>query len=76
MRGEVKKTSNLAVTVQPEYRLFVEELKSRVIAARISAARAVNTDLVFLYRDLGCGIAKNSSFTAGANRWCRAWRPI
>ena len=58
MRGEVKKTSNLAVTVQPEYRLFVEELKSRVIAARISAARAVNNDLVFLYRDLGCGIAQ------------------
>ena len=52
------KQTNQAVIAQPEYRQFVEELKARVIAARISAARAVNKDLIFLYWDIGCGIAQ------------------
>lgn len=51
------KTSAMAVIVQPEYRQFVEELKARVIAARISAARAVNDNLIALYWDIGRGIA-------------------
>jgi len=52
------KQSKLAVIVQPEYRQFVEELKARVIAARISAARAVNGNLIALYWDIGCGIVQ------------------
>ena len=52
------KQANQAVIAQPEYRQFVEELKARIIAARISAARAVNNDLIFLYWDIGCGIAQ------------------
>lgn len=52
------KPSKLAAIVQPEYRQFVEELKARVIAARISAARAVNRDLIALYWDIGRGIAQ------------------
>ena len=58
MRGEVKKTSSLAVTVQPEYRLFVEALKARVISAHTSAARAVNRSLILLYWDIGHGIVE------------------
>ena len=54
----MKKTSGSAVLVQREYRRFVEELKARVISARISAARAVNSDLILLYWDIGRGIAE------------------
>jgi hypothetical protein len=39
-----------------EYREFVTELKARVLSARISAARAVNRDLILLYWDLGRAI--------------------
>jgi hypothetical protein len=38
---------------QPDYRRFIEDLKARVTAARISAARHVNRDLILLYRDIG-----------------------
>ncbi|HBA84301.1 MAG TPA: DUF1016 domain-containing protein [Verrucomicrobia bacterium] len=42
----------------PEYRKFIEDLKARVISARISAARAVNHDLIRLYWDIGRGIVE------------------
>ncbi len=41
-----------------DYRQFIDELKSRVVAARLSAARAVNRDLILLYWDIGRGIAE------------------
>lgn len=47
-----------AVMASPEYRHFIEDLKSRVTAARISAARAVNSDLILLYWDIGRGIVE------------------
>jgi hypothetical protein len=40
----------------PEYRQFIAELKARVLSARISAARAVNRDVILLYWDIGRGI--------------------
>lgn len=42
----------------PDYRQFIEDLKARVTAARISAARAVNRDMILLYWDIGCGIVE------------------
>ncbi len=39
-----------------EYVEFVTELKARIQSARISAARAVNRDLIRLYWDIGRGI--------------------
>ena len=42
----------------PEYRQFIEDLKTRVISAHISAARAVNRDLILLYWDIGRGIVE------------------
>jgi predicted nuclease of restriction endonuclease-like (RecB) superfamily len=42
----------------PEYRHFVAELKARVLSARISAARAVNRDVILLYWDIGRGIVE------------------
>ena len=41
-----------------EYAEFVTELKSRIQSARISAARAVNRDLILLYWDIGRGIVE------------------
>jgi len=46
-------TLNIA---QPDYRRFIEDLKARVTAARISAARHVNRDLIRLYWDIGRAI--------------------
>ena len=43
--------------LSPEYRRFIEELKTRVLSARISAARAVNRELILLYWDIGRAIA-------------------
>ncbi len=44
-----------------EYRQFVEDLKSRVLSARISASRAVNCEQLLLYWDIGRGIVEKQS---------------
>ncbi len=49
----MKTISNAAMLTTPEYRQLIEDLKARVTAARISAARAVNRDLILLYWDIG-----------------------
>ena len=43
---------------QPDYPAFLAALKERIVAARTSAARAVNRDLVLLYWDIGRGIVE------------------
>jgi len=43
---------------QPDYRRFIEDLKARVSAARVSAARHVNRDLIMLYWDIGRAIVE------------------
>ncbi|MEI9476744.1 MAG: PDDEXK nuclease domain-containing protein [Deltaproteobacteria bacterium] len=54
----MKTTTNTAMLATPEYRQFIEDLKTRVTAARISAARAVNSDMILLYWDIGHGIVE------------------
>ena len=51
-------STDTAMLTSPEYRRFIEDLKARVTAARISAARAVNRDLILLYWDIGHGIVE------------------
>ncbi|MBC7854995.1 MAG: DUF1016 domain-containing protein [Pirellulaceae bacterium] len=46
------------MAVSADYRQFVEELKSRVATARLTAARRVNHELIFLYWDIGRGIVE------------------
>jgi predicted nuclease of restriction endonuclease-like (RecB) superfamily len=41
-----------------EYGEFVAELKARVLSARVSAARAINRDLILLYWDIGRAIVR------------------
>ena len=52
----MKASDDASLLITPEYRQFIEGLKARVTAARISAARAVNRDLILLYWDIGRGI--------------------
>ena len=54
----MKSTIEPTVIASPEYRRFIEDLKARVISARISAARAVNRDGILLYWDIGRGIVE------------------
>lgn len=51
-------TPDTAMTISPEYRKFIADLKARVTVARISAARHVNRDLILLYWDIGRGIVE------------------
>jgi len=51
----MKKSPEVTIA-SPEYRKFIEDLKSRVLSARLSAVRAVNRDLILLYWDIGRGI--------------------
>ena len=44
----MKNANDSTVMTSPEYRRFVEDLKARVISARLSAARAVNCELILL----------------------------
>jgi predicted nuclease of restriction endonuclease-like (RecB) superfamily len=55
--GAMKKSQGVSIA-SPEYRQFIEDLKARVLSARLSAARAVNRDLIMLYWDIGRGIVE------------------
>jgi hypothetical protein len=48
----------------PDYPAFLAALKDRIVRARVSAARAVNHELVLLYWDIGRGILEKQQ-TAG-----------
>jgi hypothetical protein len=52
---------NAKSLVNPDYATFVADLKARIQSARISAARAVNRDLILLYWDIGRGIVEKQA---------------
>ncbi len=54
----MKKPPDTTLAISADYRQFVEELKSRVTSARISAARAITHEAILLYWDIGCGIVE------------------
>jgi len=54
----MKKPTDTTLAISADYRQFIEELKARVISARISAARAITHEAVLLYWDIGCGIVE------------------
>jgi hypothetical protein len=53
----MKKPQDISMA-SPEYRRFIEDLKGRVLSARLSAARAVSRDMILLYWDIGRGIVE------------------
>ncbi len=54
----MKKPTDSTLSVSADYRQFVEELKARIVGARISAARAIMHDAILLYWDIGRGIVE------------------
>jgi len=54
----MKTIAKTTMLTTPEYRQFIEDLKARVTAAHISAARAVNRNLILLYWDIGRAIVE------------------
>lgn len=54
----MNKPTDTALAISSDYRQFIEDLKARVVAARLSSARAVNQDMILLYWDIGRGIAE------------------
>jgi predicted nuclease of restriction endonuclease-like (RecB) superfamily len=52
----MKKLPAATLALSADYRQFVEELKARVLSARIAAARAVTHEAILLYWDIGCAI--------------------
>jgi len=54
----MKKSTDTTLVISADYRQFVEELKARVAAARLSAARRINHEMIFLYWDIGRGIVE------------------
>ena len=54
----MNKATDTTLTINADFRRFVEELKARVIGARTSAARAVTHDAILLYWDIGRGIVE------------------
>jgi predicted nuclease of restriction endonuclease-like (RecB) superfamily len=55
-RAAITKSADTGLLDSRVYRQFIEELKSRVLSARISAARAITHEAMFLYWDLGQAI--------------------
>lgn len=53
----MKKSTDKYPAITEEYRQFIMDMKARITAARLSAARAVNRDLILLYWDIGLAIA-------------------
>ncbi|HET6514675.1 MAG TPA: PDDEXK nuclease domain-containing protein [Thermodesulfovibrionales bacterium] len=54
----MKKAGDSTILTASEYRRFISDLKTRITAARISAARSVNRDLILLYWDIGRAIVE------------------
>lgn len=54
----MKNATDSSVLATPEYRRFIEDLKARVLSARISAARSLNREVILLYWDIGRAIVE------------------
>jgi predicted nuclease of restriction endonuclease-like (RecB) superfamily len=56
--ASVRRSADTTLLITSEYRRFIEDLKARIAAARLSAARAVTCDVILLYWDIGRGIVE------------------
>jgi predicted nuclease of restriction endonuclease-like (RecB) superfamily len=54
----MKKQRDTSLIIGPDYLNFIEELKARVVSARVTAARAITHEAILLYWDIGCGIVE------------------
>lgn len=68
MSDSEKALSSEENITKQNYTHWLSEIKSRVHSARSSAARAVNSELIQLYWDIGCGIVeKQETYGWGAS---------
>jgi predicted nuclease of restriction endonuclease-like (RecB) superfamily len=67
-RPDAKRTLSTVASVFAGYDTFIAELKSRIAAARLSAARRVNAELIHLYWDIGALIVEKQE----SNGWGEA----
>jgi hypothetical protein len=51
--ANMKKLRDASLIISPDYLQFIEELKARVVSARITAARAITHEAILLYWDIG-----------------------
>ena len=54
----MKKLRDTTLIISPHYLQFIEDLKARVISARVTAARAITHEAILLFRDIGRGIVE------------------
>ena len=54
----MNKSADSDLAISADYRQFIEELKARVVCARISAARSISHEATLLYWDIGKGIVE------------------
>jgi predicted nuclease of restriction endonuclease-like (RecB) superfamily len=60
----MKKLRDTTLIISPDYLRFIEELKARVVSARITAARAITHEAILLYWDIGRGIVEKQEVYA------------
>jgi hypothetical protein len=58
----MNKLRDATLISSPDYLQFIEELKVRVISARITAARAITHEAILLYWDIGQSIVEKQQF--------------
>jgi predicted nuclease of restriction endonuclease-like (RecB) superfamily len=54
----MKKRQDTSLIIGLDYQNFIEELKARVVSARVTAARAITHEAILLYWDIGRGIVE------------------
>ena len=54
----MKELPDTTLTISPDYLQFIEDLKARVISARVTAARAITHEAILLFWDIGRGIVE------------------
>ena len=48
-------------TKSTDYDAWLKEMKSRIVSARLSAARSINRELILLYWDIGRGVVEKQA---------------
>jgi predicted nuclease of restriction endonuclease-like (RecB) superfamily len=60
----MKKRTETSLSISPDYLQFIEDLKGRVISARVTAARAITHEAILLFWDIGRAIVEKQRIHA------------
>ena len=60
----MKKLRDSTLIISPDYLQFIEDLKARVVSARVTAARAITHEAILLYWDIGRAIVEKQKLHA------------